>query len=176
MLTIARGKEQSSQSDSQKAILKFYRAPVMKFVLRIQARDKARPVHSRRRGVRGLDATVWRVQVVAALFACVALSYGQFDFGGGFDGGAGAGGFDSSSFGSPDGGAQLGGGGDFGGSFAGGDTDGGAGASFDTSGFTGGFEGFNAAAASSSRPQFGGFQSQFQGSQAGGAQSSVEAQ
>ncbi|XP_065298530.1 uncharacterized protein [Dermacentor albipictus] len=116
--------------------------------------------------------------VVAALFACVALSYGQFEFGGGYDGGAGAGGFDSSSFGSPDGGAQLGGG-DFGGGFGGGDADGaGAGAGFDTSGFTGGFEGFNAAAASNSRPQFGGFQSQFQGSlqQGGGAQSSVEAQ
>uniref|UniRef100_A0A6M2D6J8 Uncharacterized protein n=1 Tax=Rhipicephalus microplus TaxID=6941 RepID=A0A6M2D6J8_RHIMP len=123
--------------------------------------------------------------VVAALFACVALSYGQFEFGGGFDGGAGgAGGFDSSSFGSPDGGAQLGGG-DFGGSFGGGDADGAAAgiilykrAGFDTSGFTGGFEGFNAAAASNSRPQFGGFQSQFQGSlpQAGAAQSSVEAQ
>ncbi|XP_037529323.1 keratin, type II cytoskeletal 68 kDa, component IB-like [Rhipicephalus sanguineus] len=116
--------------------------------------------------------------VVAALFACVALSYGQFEFGGGFDGGAGAGGFDSSSFGSPDGGAQLGGG-DFSGSFGGGDADGAAaGAGFDTSGFTGGFEGFNAAAASNSRPQFGGFQSQFQGSlpQAGAAQSSVEAQ
>ncbi|XP_077556938.1 uncharacterized protein LOC144170801 [Haemaphysalis longicornis] len=114
--------------------------------------------------------------VIAALFACVALSYGQFEFGGGFDGGAG--GFDSSSFGSPDGAAQLGGG-EFGGSFGGQDSEGAApGAGFDTSGFTGGFEGFNAAAASNSRPQFGGFQSQFQGGlpQSGGAQSSVEAQ
>ncbi|CAN8000617.1 putative secreted protein [Ixodes scapularis] len=118
--------------------------------------------------------------VIAILFASAAVCFGQqFDFGGGFDGGAGgAGGFDSSSFGSPDGAAQLGGG-DFGGGFDGAGGDGGAGgAGFDTSGFTGGFEGFNAAAASNSRPQFGGFQSQFQGGlpQGGGASSSAETQ